>query len=500
MLDVLARRRALPRHHLFSSFGLLALACPPALAQTWSRLVPHGESTLVVLRAGSGGTAWGVTPGRLLHFGPAGDVRSVRGGLGWYSVLPLPDGSLWSYGATTLRLDASGTPLEVLELGEGLPSSAISGLVATSDGGLLVLGSEWQDHTTTRGAVARFDGAGDVVWARRLVAPLSKDGFSRLPAGGAVEVPGGYVVSGDSTEGAFVAALDAAGAPRWVRALTGWHAVFLEPASGGDVWFGLARTLDGHGRASALVRFDAAGRPLASRVARDAHFHDGVVAPDGTLWLAGERGEEGGASLLARVDAQGALLSARTFGIATQDRLLSIDADAAGLYVAGHVAQGPLWDTTMLFARLDPDGDGLACAARDVPLELVDEPLPWTPLALALGPLVVRRGPTDATLPDLGDPSRPGCFGLLGTTRCAPAVPNSTGLPAVLEVRGFDAVFANAVRLRAADMPPWQFATFRVGQGTEVVRPPGAQGRLCLRGAPLGRFPELSSTGANEAA
>ncbi|MEZ6021020.1 MAG: M43 family zinc metalloprotease [Planctomycetota bacterium] len=71
---------------------------------------------------------------------------------------------------------------------------------------------------------------------------------------------------------------------------------------------------------------------------------------------------------------------------------------------------------------------------------------------------------------------------------CNPAVPNSTGFPALLGVSGSGSIAANDLVLSCQNLPNGQFAYFLNGTTNGVpVIPPGSQGHLCLSGV-LGRY------------
>jgi hypothetical protein len=81
-----------------------------------------------------------------------------------------------------------------------------------------------------------------------------------------------------------------------------------------------------------------------------------------------------------------------------------------------------------------------------------------------------------------------GSLGILGTTYCTPAVPNSTGSPAELFASGSAAVVQNELRLTAQHLPPNRAGLFLVGsQSSFLANPGGSKGNLCVGGA-LGRF------------
>jgi hypothetical protein len=78
--------------------------------------------------------------------------------------------------------------------------------------------------------------------------------------------------------------------------------------------------------------------------------------------------------------------------------------------------------------------------------------------------------------------------GGLGTVYCAPAVMNSTGSAALMQVIGSDVLAANTLTLQARRLPPNTFGFFLTSRTqANVVSPGGSQGRLCLGGA-IGRY------------
>lgn len=81
------------------------------------------------------------------------------------------------------------------------------------------------------------------------------------------------------------------------------------------------------------------------------------------------------------------------------------------------------------------------------------------------------------------------------TNYCGPAVLNSTGLSAVMEVTGSVDIDDNALTLTATRLPVNRIGYFLLGSGDNVFIPPLAEGRYCLGGAPLVRLlpPVLNS-------
>ncbi|MEO0663648.1 MAG: FG-GAP-like repeat-containing protein, partial [Planctomycetota bacterium] len=78
----------------------------------------------------------------------------------------------------------------------------------------------------------------------------------------------------------------------------------------------------------------------------------------------------------------------------------------------------------------------------------------------------------------------------VGTEYCAPAVPNGTGAPGAVQALGSRVVGMNFLRLRATDLPPFEFGFFLGSRGRDDVPVvPSSVGRLCVGGtSPIARF------------
>ncbi|MCP3996434.1 MAG: hypothetical protein GY722_15455 [bacterium] len=75
---------------------------------------------------------------------------------------------------------------------------------------------------------------------------------------------------------------------------------------------------------------------------------------------------------------------------------------------------------------------------------------------------------------DLATPCSP------GVPHCSPAVPNSTGSPAMILPAGSVFVIDNDFTLTATNLPPGEFGYFLLGSNQGSFQPPGSQGILCL--------------------
>jgi hypothetical protein len=88
----------------------------------------------------------------------------------------------------------------------------------------------------------------------------------------------------------------------------------------------------------------------------------------------------------------------------------------------------------------------------------------------------------------------------LGEVYCAPAIANSTGAPALMQVTGSDVLAADDLTLEARRLPANTFGFFLTSSArASVAQPGGSQGVLCLGGA-IGRYQnQVQSSGASGA-
>ncbi|MCP3916829.1 MAG: LamG domain-containing protein [bacterium] len=81
----------------------------------------------------------------------------------------------------------------------------------------------------------------------------------------------------------------------------------------------------------------------------------------------------------------------------------------------------------------------------------------------------------------------------VGSNYCgALAVPNSTGLAALIVATGSTDVVSNDLTLSAVQLPPNRFGYFITGQNQGMSSPPGSQGVICLSLPSLGRFSSVA--------
>jgi hypothetical protein len=107
-------------------------------------------------------------------------------------------------------------------------------------------------------------------------------------------------------------------------------------------------------------------------------------------------------------------------------------------------------------------------------------PIEATQLVLTFDATAANCSFDDARLDVLHD-------GPLGSNSCV-AAPNSTGLPARISAHGDDRAAANALLLRASQLPQHAAGYFLTSRTTGfMANPGGSQGNLCL-GGPIGRY------------
>ncbi|MEM8712581.1 MAG: VCBS repeat-containing protein [Planctomycetota bacterium] len=90
-------------------------------------------------------------------------------------------------------------------------------------------------------------------------------------------------------------------------------------------------------------------------------------------------------------------------------------------------------------------------------------------------------------------------FEPLGTTECSPSVPNSTGVPAVLQAVGSADVLDQSLLLQVSGLPPSTTTLFLGARSAGFVAGPGGSlGNLCLSGE-IGRFTRRADLGSSSA-
>ena len=220
---------------------------------------------------------------------------------------------------------------------------------------------------------------------------------------------------------------------------------------------------------------------------------DVVATPDGGAVVLGMRPFAGGDRdlRLVRVDASGGVLWQRAYGGHGDEAALGLSPHSGGGYlVTGSTTDPTTGERDGFVMLVDANGEVAGCPTVETWSEwslipeqtVVFDPMTWTPAWAPEDLPSIQDSPTHA--------STPVCLALqtIGSPHCSPGVPNSTGLPGEAFALGQDALAANDVLLVARQLPPDEWGYFVTGMGTGTVIPPGAQGRLCLDGAPIHRY------------
>jgi len=321
------------------------------------------------------------------------------------SVVEVFDGGLvvagWtrSYGAgwsdlLLTKFDASGNHLWTRTLG-GTNGEEGWSVIEVFDGGLVVTG--W---TRSYGAgdadflLAKLDGSGNTVWTRTLGGSNEDVGKS------VVEVSdGGFVVIantesyGAGNTDLLLAKFDGSGNLLWARTLgrpdddEGGRCV-AEVTDGGLVVTARTQSYGGSDYDLLLAKFDGSGNHLWTKTlggtSNDYEYSLAEVS-DGGLVVTGEThsyGTTSGALSLAKFDGSGSHLWTRTLGGSGQERGHSVvEASDGGLIVTGWARSYGAGDTDLLLAKFD--GSGNTCLGGFV-----------TPTVQTVSPSITTPSPT----------------------------------------------------------------------------------------------------------
>lgn len=272
-----------------------------------------------------------------------------------------------------LTADGHVTALRRLGFESDIYNDQLLDVIATDDGGLLMTGITGPPD---RAWLVKLDAAGRIAWQFRV------DGQDWVFDIGhmAVELPnGGYAVMGRTSTYAtgrgydlWLLRLSEDGALLWQKAYH--YGLNDDPA-------GLAVTADGGllvaaendadenpalAKSSWVMRVDAEGALLWSKVYQGVYFSDAAPAPGGGLvvvgWLSDEVGRQG---WVARLNADGDILWQKRYGHESGDFntywLFTVAATAGGFVVGGTTdsqsAPGDAWPSRMWLLLLSADGN-----------------------------------------------------------------------------------------------------------------------------------------------
>jgi hypothetical protein len=307
----------------------------------------------------------------LIKVNALGDTMWTRtyggaGSQGAYSVQQTADGGYVMAGSTadTVSLFEYGYLVRTDSIGETLwtrtfgPDSQdiqwVNEIQQTDDGGFVFVGWATGDAFYEISYVVRTDANGDTLWTRGLCDPES--GYCRAYSVQQTK-DHGYIVSGAKSpldsgySDTYLVKLDSGGGTTWSATFgdTGYQTGYSveQTADGGYIAVGASGYSDqSDGHDVYLVRTDAAGNPLWTKVLREANDQAGNTVhqtPDGGFALCGWTGiimtDSSSDAYLVRTDANGDTLWTTTFGGSSKDVGCSFQPTGDGGYViAGYTS------------------------------------------------------------------------------------------------------------------------------------------------------------------
>jgi hypothetical protein len=349
-------------------------------------------------------------------------------------------------------------------LGGGVSGRAqCAELFDTGQGPVLIVGGEF---TTAGGVQARniasWDGA---TWSALVGGAIEGSRVGALAVDASGPAPVLYVGGTFTRAGGIVCNSVARwNGNTWSNMGPGLNNVFVFQSEVYD----LALFDEGQGpRLFAIGRFDGSGPTNFGNIARW----------DGTSWSS--------------------LGGAQAFGAGGRHLLVHDDGTGLELYLGGQVTTAGGQELARGVARWDgATWEGLPGAPFDgvVSLSVFD---PGDGRALMCAGSFLNSPTGDAFVTRWR-----GCPPLVGTEYCAPAVPNSTGIPGQISASGSLVVANNALALTARDLPNNSFGYFLTSRTqTNIPQPGGSLGVLCVGGL-IGRYVgpgQIQSTGATGA-
>jgi len=244
-------------------------------------------------------------------------------------------------------------------------------VLEASDGGLVVIGETYSYPTYKENfLLAKFNATGNLIWARTLGGTGWDRGHSVIEAS-----DGGLVVAGFTNSfGAggydfLIAKFNASGNLVWTRILGGpaedeGHSV-IEASDGGLLVTGYTYSFGAGGSDLLLAKFNASGTLLWARTLGGTLYDYGysvIEASDRGLIVVGVTSSfgSGGDLLLAKFDVSGTLLWARALGGSSYDYGYSVIETSDGELVVGGVTNsfGAGW-VDFLVAKFDASGNHL---------------------------------------------------------------------------------------------------------------------------------------------
>jgi len=479
-------------------FPLLLLQ--PALAQTFSSVLPQDKLVFAVGEAPGGGALAAIasnggasslflleadgTPRRAwrvnhwlthLAWSPSGAIVCFGhvGKRPWAVAVDPTTGVLWS----TLVEDWDGPDYEFAGFQNG---------AWCAGGGVIAVGHAYDYESTDHALLVRFAADGTASWSRALEIGGTSEVIELPDASFLVATGFSNPLGGWGTE---LRRFSAQGDLLWTkRSFDGGGSVSLAALASGSI---VLVTRDG-----AALQLDPDGNVLdARRLLPDVgetnlHAVDAAATSDGGFAVVGYHYANGSDVRAWKFDVAGEVQWQRRLGGSATEWAYGVAGCAqGGLVVGGRSgAEG-------LLVRLDGVGDLAGCSP--LPGWTAVEPTSWTWVDVGASaqpePAAASGGPG---LPSVGLPvPANACLGgQIGGRVCDPAVPNSSGLSAVIWGAGSPVVATNDLELAATALPEQQIGIFVAGQSFGTSVPPGSQGVFCLAGGAFHRLaPVLSS-------
>ncbi|MES2770994.1 MAG: putative Ig domain-containing protein, partial [Pseudomonadota bacterium] len=250
----------------------------------------------------------------------------------------------------------------------------VQSITAVVDGGFAVAG-----YTSSVGAgptsflIAKLDAGGNKVWIKTLGGALS-DYAASITA----TLDGGFVVAGYTESAgagfadALIAKLDASGNKVWIKTLGGtlndYAASITALSDGGFVITGFTKSAGAGSDDLLIAKLDANGNKVWAKTLGGASSDIGtsiVATPDGGFVVAGYTESAGAGSedfLIVKLDANGNKVWVKTLGGASDDFAQSITALSDGSFVVvGFTASAGAGSNDFLIAKLDANGNKVWC-------------------------------------------------------------------------------------------------------------------------------------------
>lgn len=241
-----------------------------------------------------------------------------------------------------IKVDAQGN-MQWNQTYNGAGAEYPANLVATSDGGYILIGSVFSEGATQcDGLIIKTDAAGTMQWNKTVGGAEGSDYlWDIIAADGGYVIVGSTASSGAGADDLWLLKINSDGAMQWNRTYGGSHDDFgwwIVPALDGGYVVSGATSSWGAGKFDAwILKTDLTGNLLWNQTiggAEDDFAYDMITTADGGYAAAGytfSYGENGDAWLI-QTDATGVLVWNQTFGGAGFDQAQGLSATSEGDY------------------------------------------------------------------------------------------------------------------------------------------------------------------------